>query len=192
MYKIYTTDALVCRTLPRNTADLSVLLFTREAGMLVASVKSGREERSKHRSALQEFSLVRVSLVRGKSGWRVTGAEPLGNLYFRLSSRQERTVLRNTVRFLRRFVHGEEPVQALFDDIVDALASGEPEVLSDGRLETALTLRMLHTLGYVAVTDRNRPIVDAPTARRALAFMTDARAASGRRAIEHAGEASQL
>lgn len=49
--------------------------------MLYASAKSVREERSKQRYALQEFSHARVTLVRGRSGWKVTGAEAIADLY---------------------------------------------------------------------------------------------------------------
>lgn len=54
-YETYTTEALVCGTFNRNTADRSYLLFTREAGMLYADARSVREERSRQRYALRTF-----------------------------------------------------------------------------------------------------------------------------------------
>ena len=70
-YATYTTQALVCGTFDRNTADRSYRLFTREFGMVWADARSVRLEKSKQRSALTDFSVVRISLVRGKAGWKI-------------------------------------------------------------------------------------------------------------------------
>ena len=61
-YQTYTTEALVCGTYDRNTADRSYRLFARELGMLFADARSVRLEKSRQRMALSDFSLVRVSL----------------------------------------------------------------------------------------------------------------------------------
>ena len=54
-YVTYTTLALVCGTFDQKTSDRSYMLFTREAGMLFASARSVREERSKQRYASTRF-----------------------------------------------------------------------------------------------------------------------------------------
>jgi DNA repair protein RecO len=147
-YKTYITEALVCGSRVNNTSDKSYLLFTREAGMLYASAKSVREERSKQRYSLQEFSYIRVTLVHGKSGWRVTGAEPKTNIYANQSTRQARALVRNIIRLLRRLIQGESPHPSLFDEAKETLLrthSGNEE-----GIEKVLTLRILHSLGYIA------------------------------------------
>src|SRR6056297_1890561 len=80
-YVTYTTDALVCGTFDRNTADRSYRLFTRELGMLYADARSARKENSKQRQALQDFSLIRVSLVKGKGGWKIGSVTEVKNYY---------------------------------------------------------------------------------------------------------------
>ena len=80
-YQTYITEAIVCGSYDSNTSDRSFLLFAREAGMIYAHAKSVREERSKQRYALQVCSHVRVTLIRGKSGWKIAGVEPQQNLY---------------------------------------------------------------------------------------------------------------
>lgn len=158
-HQVYITDALVCAAKDSNTSDRSYLLFTKEAGMLWASARSVREERSKHRYALQEFSLIRVSLVRGKSGWRITGSESISNFYYLASSREARTLIRNIVRLLRRFLHGESTVPRVFDDVLEVLPLAEAKA---DVLETVFTLRMLHELGYVA-PDAFASVIEAET-----------------------------
>lgn len=188
-YQIYITEALVCGTYDRNTSDRSVALFTREAGMLYATVKSAREERSKHRYALQDFSVARVSLVRGKTGWRVTGAEPVTNLYWNTSTREGRAVVRNVVRLLRRFVNGEEPMPDVYDDLMSALST--TTLLTD-RLELLLTLRTLSALGYIDPEGQNRALIEADDALSVLSQVTASHEEEGKRAIARAFETSHL
>jgi DNA repair protein RecO len=147
-YKTYITEALVCGARASNTSDKSFLLFTREAGMLYASAKSVREERSKQRYGLQEFSYIRVTLIHGKSGWRITGVEPIQNVYALQGAREARALVRNIIRLLRRLIQGEVPHSELYDEVkgvITRMHEGREEII-----EEVLTLRILHSLGYIA------------------------------------------
>src|SRR3989338_1991957 len=148
MYRVYTTKALVCGAFDNMTADKTVQLFTRDAGMLYAASKSVREERSKQRYSLTEFSILTVSMIRGKSGWRITGVEPFLNVFTPLTTREQRAFVRNCVRFLKRMVRGEESAAPLFDLITEALIrTTETENLA--RAEQELMHRACVVLGYL-------------------------------------------
>lgn len=187
-YHMYITDALVCGSRDNNTSDRSYLLFSRDAGMVWVSAKSVREERSKHRYALQDFSVIRASLIRGKSGWKVTGAEPIANLYYMSDSREARTLVRNITRLLRRLLQGDTPVPSLYDDVSSALTSPvDPQVL-----ETVISLRILHTLGYIAPHEEYQGIIDAADVADASALLTESALRASQKAIRHALESSHL
>jgi DNA repair protein RecO len=148
-YATYTTNALVCGTFDRNTADRSYLLFTREAGMLYADARSAREERSRQRYSLQDFTLVRVSLVKGKGGWKVGSIQALRNFYHEATDQAARGSVVSVFRLLRRFFKGEEPAPELFDYIVQAvekLAIKQPE---RALLQMLVQVHILTELGYV-------------------------------------------
>lgn len=148
-YAIYTTRALVCGSFDRNAADRSYRLFTERAGMLYASARSVRAERSRQRYALQDFSLVRVSLVKGKQGWRIGSVEPLHNYYHLAVDKSARGSVVRLLRLLRRFLRGEAPEPELFSYVVHALPrlSG---TLPDRATEELVTLvHCLQLLGYV-------------------------------------------
>lgn len=151
----------MCGVFNRNTADRSCLLLTREAGMLFADVKSVREERSRQRYALQEFSLIRVSLVRGKRGWRVGSIEALGNFYDQATDQTARGSVVRVFRLLRRFYQGEEPHPELFDYLKRALGKLSDDNPSRATDELAAEIMILVELGYV---DRGR----LPAAWKAL------------------------
>jgi recombinational DNA repair protein (RecF pathway) len=117
--------------------------------MLYAAAKSVREERSKQRTALQDFSRIRASLVKGKSGWRVGSVEVEQNDFSAASSREIRGSVATVYRLLRRFIRGEEASPELYDFVTEAL-----DVLlqpSENRrtLELFVQLRILAILGYV-------------------------------------------
>lgn len=140
----------MCGSRLNNTSDKSYLLFTRDAGMLWATARSVREERSKQRFALQDFSLIKVSLVRGKSGWRVGSAEGQRNAFLEAPSQSGRSGVTRLIRLLRQFIHGEVVHPLLFDDVKNAMMA----ILSNNENvdETVqiFSLRLLYQLGYVA------------------------------------------
>lgn len=149
-YQTYTTGAFVCSTRDSNTADRSYLLFTEEAGMLWATARSVREERSRQRYALQDFSRVRVTLVKGKSGWRIGSVEAITNGFSAAPDRDTRHCITKCFLLLRRFVQGEGVYPSIFGDLEALYAviqNGQtlPVVASD-----YFALRLLATLGYVA------------------------------------------
>jgi len=148
-YATYTTNALVCGTFDRNTADRSYLLFTREAGMLYADARSAREERSRQRYSLQDFTLVRVSLVKGKGGWKVGSIQALQNFYHEAVDQAARGSVVSVFRLLRRFFKGEEPAPELFDYIVQAVEKLAIEQPERTFLQMLIQVHILAELGYV-------------------------------------------
>lgn len=173
-YKTYTTDALVIGSVDQRTADRLMVLFTREAGLVHARAVSVRREKSKLRYGLQDFSLARISLVRGKQGWRITGAERTNNLYFLTSDRQVRAAIMRVLRLVRRLVRGEETHVALYDILTDglsALSSCKDDEIA--RAEHILTLRILSALGYVAPNDGYQQLLVPLSLRTALSFQKD-------------------
>ncbi len=150
-YVTYTTQALVCGTFNRNTADGSYILFTREAGMLYADARSVRKETSKQRYALQDFSLVRVSLIKGKVGWKIGSIEAKQNYYHQAVDKAARGSVVSLFRLLRRFVKGEEPAPVLFDYVTAALTELIKSIDERIFVQMAVQVKLLGLLGYVDV-----------------------------------------
>lgn len=148
-YQTYTTEALVCGTFNRNTADRSYLLFTKEAGMLYAEARSVREERSRQRMALQDFSLVRVSLIKGKSSWKIGSIEARGNFFTLAPDKAARGSVVSLTRFLRRFFSGQEAAPALFEYLIAALTLLSVETPDREFVESVVQVHILLSLGYV-------------------------------------------
>ncbi len=149
-YATYTTQALVCGTFDRNTADRSYRLFTRELGMVWADARSVRLEKSKQRSALTDFSVVRISLVRGKAGWKIGSVIAQQNFYHQAVGQAARGHVRDLVRVVRRFVQGEEPAPELYDFVSESLEELAQVSEAAAFVYDVIFLRVLLTLGYVS------------------------------------------
>ena len=189
-YQTYITNALVCGTRESNTSDRLFTLFTRDAGMVFAHAKSVREEKSKHRYALQPFSHVRVTLVRGKSGWKITGTEPVQNFFSDSATRETRAFLRNIVLLLRRVMQGETAHPEVFDDVI--LACGFLGTHDSKKLELILTLRILNTLGYVASKPAIETLLQKELSAEVFDQLSSDMTKECREIVEYALQQSQL
>lgn len=161
-YVTYTTDALVCGTFDRNTADRSYRLFTRELGMLYADARSVRTEASKQRQALQDFSLIRVSLVKGKSGWRIGSVTEVKNYHACAANQAARGSVVKIIRLIRRFLAGEEMNDGLFDECVMALDFFANKLAERTCYEQVFVQRILAELGYIKGADVPKDFVAIP------------------------------
>ena len=117
--------------------------------MLFATARSVRTEGSKQRYALQEFSQIRVSLIKGKQGWRVGSVEAVRNDFAAVASREARASIIRLYKLLRRFIRGEEAAVELYDFVVTALAKISDESVNRPLLDTYIHCRVLWLLGYV-------------------------------------------
>jgi len=148
-HQTYTTEALVCGGYEHNTSDKSFLLFTKSAGMIYANARSVREERSKQRCALQEFSRIRISLIKGRTGWRIGSVETSQNDFALALDRETRGSVVMIYKTLRRFIQGEEASPELFDFCVEALDELVKESEDRKFVESYIRLQILYKLGYV-------------------------------------------
>jgi len=134
-------------------------MFTKDLGRIQAVARSVREERSKLRFSLQDFSFSGVALVRGKEVWRVVGAESQYNFHHELLDRtEERDTMVRLLSLLRRLLNGEEENRALFMVVSDAFSFLRMTPLSKEELhsfECLVALRVLYNLGYLAKDNAN-------------------------------------
>ncbi len=162
-YQTYITEALICGSFDSNTADKSYLLFTKLAGMIYASARSVREERSRQRFALQDFGVVTVSLIKGKTGWRIGSVQSEGNLFASAPNRLVRGSVVRMFKFLRRFAGAEEPEPVLYEEFCTGINHlAQPTLENRTLIEELLQARMLYHLGYIADTADLQFIFEQP------------------------------
>ena len=152
-HHIYTTDAFVIESTLSGEADRFFTLFTRELGLIRASAKGVRLQKSKLRYSLQDFSRTRVSFVRGKEIWRITSARIEDNLYKRYEDDKPVVyVIAHLLGLIKRLVVGEQKDEALFDILAQAFTFLESRSVWAEELklfEIIVVLQILDNLGYL-------------------------------------------
>ncbi|OGI73808.1 DNA repair protein RecO [Candidatus Nomurabacteria bacterium RIFCSPHIGHO2_02_FULL_41_18] len=170
MHHIYHTEGIILGSRNFGEAGKYYYIFTRDLGMIYARAQGVRKLSSKLRYILQDFSHVKVDLVRGRDFWRVTSASKTGKLEKLAKNPKTFRIFTNMAYLLRRLLSGEYPNEALFDDLVGGLfilESIKMNQFSDtqGKLEdveTVIVLRILNNLGYIGSRDKWNVFVKSP------------------------------
>jgi DNA repair protein RecO len=154
-YHIYSTDGIVLKRTPFGEANIVVHILTRDLGLIIASAQSARLSSSKLSSALTEYSLVSLSVIKAKRGWKVTDARAKENFYFaethETNFRLTRVMLAQISSFLLKMMPGEEPHHHIFETVLSGFNFLSAVSDSDIKnFEFIIVLRILYHLGYVA------------------------------------------
>jgi DNA repair protein RecO (recombination protein O) len=155
-YHIYTTDGIILKRSAFGEANILLHILTLDFGLILASARSARLATSKLRPALQEYSLVNISCIKGRNGWKITNVLEKKNFYFCNKIYQHR-ILSQISLVLQKMIPGESPHQEIFSttknafDFLESLQDEESK-----NLEILLVLRILFLLGYVGDIDYAR------------------------------------
>ncbi|MEK7612962.1 MAG: DNA repair protein RecO [Patescibacteria group bacterium] len=159
MHKLFVSDGIVLSKRVLGEANTHVALLTKELGLIKASARSARVEKSKLRYGLEPLTRGTFSLIRGKYEWKVTGVSEISNQYTVPTAASRRIALGRVTRLILRLVQGEEPVPALYGAVVEGF-----QFLIDARdqqdadaIEIVLVLRILAQLGYLPKTSELEP-----------------------------------
>jgi len=150
MHHIYTTKAIIIKSVSIGEANKYYFLLTQDLGFIRASAQSVRLEKSKLKGHLQDFCFIEVSLVKGKDIWRIIGVETIQSGYF-INNINKLVAIKNIFSLLLRLLHGEEKNELLFNSIksfYDFLLKDELSQNNIKNLETITVLRILYHLGY--------------------------------------------
>ena len=166
----YATDAIVLARTPLKESATLLTLLTEEFGVLRARAEGLRKPGSKLAHALQTFDRCEVTLVRGKEGWRLSGAL-LEERWFSKLDRKGRERAGRVNGLLLRLVQGEVNDTFLFSIFIrflEALAGREEE--GQDAAECFAALRVLASLGLDAgaIPEDHEYAPLPPEERRAL------------------------
>lgn len=148
-HTIYHTEAFVMSARNTGEADRTFHFFTRDFGAVWAKATGIRKNESRLRYVVQDFKYIDVSLVKGKTQWRLVSARPIHDLNSRKSLATPSRI--RSLQLLARLAPEGEPHEALFDDLVAAYGFTSQEKLQGSIIESVealLALKILHALGY--------------------------------------------
>ncbi len=163
MHHIYHTEGIILSSRNFGEAGKYYSIFTRDLGMISASAQGVRKMSSKLRFVLQDFTYLKIDLVKGKDFWRVTSASKTNKLE-ELSKPEIFRVFANISKLLKRLLAGEDKNEDLFVDLLNGLSilekSGTKEKLRN--VEAVIVLRILDNLGYIGGSEILKDLVKSP------------------------------
>ncbi|MEK7558413.1 MAG: DNA repair protein RecO [Patescibacteria group bacterium] len=150
-YHLYQTEGIVLGGAPIGDSNRYYYLFTKELGLTIAFAQGVREVKSKLRGHLQDFSYIAVDLIRGRDTWRIVNAREKDKFGSSSLSPASLKIVARITDLLKRFLHGQEKNEKLFNYLVGGFSflekeKMEPETLKN--LEIVLLARILYALGY--------------------------------------------
>jgi len=162
MHTVHHTDSFILKSTPSGEASRRVWLFTREFGLVVASVQGVRKQGAKLQMQLAEYSFVATDLVRGKDVWRlVTVSEIVAPLLSGKKTALARGYVR-TLAAVERFCHGEEINPQLFEHLLECIGTLSGADLDAKSFDTVSLWKVLAALGYISVEEEDRHLYTMP------------------------------
>jgi len=146
---MYSTDGIVLKCTPFGEANVLVYVLTHDLGLILGRAQAARLTHSKLRFALQEYSYLSISCIKGKNGWKITNAVEKNNFYFD-APLEARAVIAHIVALILKMIPGEEPHPEIFQTVQTGfsfLSSIEKNNIQN--FECLSVLRILYHLGYV-------------------------------------------
>mgnify|MGYP003393405349 CR=1 FL=1 len=194
-HHIYQTEGYILKTYPSGEAGLYLRIYTKDLGLIQATAQGVRYLKSKLRYSLQETSESHLSLVRGKEIWRITNARLEENLFssFRDTPDSFHSVMK-ILMLVDRLVQGEERHDLFFSTLRDAFSFLKQHKLENDQyelFEAIATLKILHLLGYGAVSKDLEIFIESPWSMDLIKEMQADRL-TAKREIDRALHASQL
>ncbi len=149
-HRLYHTEAILLGNRPYGEANRLLYLLTPDLGLVLTAVQGVRQQSSKLRGHLLDYNHLRVSLVRGRGIWRLTGAEVISDQISVFNLAQQ-TWWWRLCHLARRLIHGEESQPELFARFINwATDLSQTADLSQLRYHGLRHhLELLHLLGYV-------------------------------------------
>ena len=176
MYTKHHTRGIVLGKHDNGEADRTYALLTPDLGKVYAQAHGIRNGHGRNKGALQTLSIASVSLVRGKTGWKITNASSEHSFYTKLASdpsspvgsrfdarranaagKAKLAVLVRVLKLVRRMLAGEGNAQGVFiavESFADVLCTSELLFKDVRTLELLTVVRILHMLGYVKDDER--------------------------------------
>lgn len=152
MHHIYHTEGIVFSGKNIGESGRYYKIFTKDLGMITAKAEGVRKISSKLRYILQDFSYLKIDLIKGKNFWKITSASKTNLLEDITKNKDTYKIFSDILNLLSRLLSGEEVNTPLFLDIKSGLIMLE-SVSTKADLkntEVVLVLRILKHLGYIS------------------------------------------
>ncbi|HBB56683.1 TPA: DNA repair protein RecO [Patescibacteria group bacterium] len=147
-HQIYQVEGIILKKAGLGEADNLCYIYTRQFGMIMASAKSIRLEKSKLRNHLDLFSFGRFGIINTKETWRIVDAEKILSAP---ESSNDLKMFAEMASLILRMVKGEEPNEALWKSLFSFFCYilEEKDVEKKKNIQIESTALVMRALGYM-------------------------------------------
>ncbi|MBX4200167.1 DNA repair protein RecO [Candidatus Parcubacteria bacterium] len=150
-HHIYNTKGVILNSRTQREADRVYSILTEDLGLVRATAQGVRKGSSKLGGILMKFSLINLSLVKGRNIWRITTATGDERVKW---SRMKLVSLARVLSLLEKLIHGEEKSKKLFQTLVESIEFLKSVEDNESELwEVLVVSRLLNSLGYMSPTE---------------------------------------
>jgi DNA repair protein RecO len=159
MHHIHRTKGIIIKSIPVRESDKQITILTENFGVLKILAQGSRKIESKFRQSIQDFSLVTIATVRGKSGWRLTNVLFLENFYNEIQNQELKESIIRVLNFIDRLVVGESDEHLEIFEITNKFINfaknneNSFDKVLIKNFEIIFLMRILVDLGYIDMSD---------------------------------------
>ena len=151
-HQIYLTEGIIIKKRDFGEADRLFWIYTEKFGMIMASAKGVRLEKSKLRGNLDVFTYGDFAVISSKDFWRLVDARETISAKLNHDSAEHVKIFARIASLLARMIKGEERNEEIWKQLKILFLNlfkknVEKKDLKD--LEIRLTAAILKTLGYM-------------------------------------------
>ncbi len=153
MHQIIHSEAFVLKSAESGEANKRVWLFTREFGVVVATVQGVRKSGAKLKSHITDYTLINADIVKGREVWRLISAQvehnPFVGTYDELRARS----FIRALGLVGRLCIEEGPEPELFEHLKAVMETIAVPSSNSPFFDTIVIWKILIMLGYLELTN---------------------------------------
>ena len=162
MHTIFHTDAFVLAQYPSRESNKSVVLFTRDLGLITVHTQGIRKSTAKLSSHVIDYALIRADIVKGRGVWRMISAKVVTNTCMGTSLPTHARGFVRALSLVQRFVGSEMVQPELFYHIMNCAEHVDDETLDAKKYDTIALWKSMAILGYVSLEGELETIYTLP------------------------------
>lgn len=149
MHPIIHTEAFVLKSIESGEANKRVWLFTKDFGLIVATVQGVRKSTAKLKSHIIDYCYINVDLVKGRDVWRLVSAQVINNPFVgNYNKLRARSYIR-ALSLVERFCVEEGGELELFVHLSNILNRLKTASENPNLFDTIVLWKILVLLGYL-------------------------------------------
>ena len=162
MHPIIHTEAFVLKSLEAGEANKRVWLFTKEYGLIVATVQGVRKSTAKLRSHIIDYTYINADLVKGRDVWRLVSAQVITNPFVSSYDKMRARSFVRALSLVERFCIEEGVEIGVFEHLLEVMKTLDTPSTDEKLFDAVVLWKILVMLGYLEMAPELQSLFEMP------------------------------